>query len=216
VTSRTRKQRSRRRRLPAGERREAILQAALEVFAERGYQAASIDQIARAAGVSKALIYEHFASKQALWASLLETQVAEIFRRLAAGAATAEPGEVRLRAGVDAFLAFVEERRGAWRMLFREATDPEVTAFLDRVRSQVAGVVAALIAAEPGARTDEASGRLAIEMLAEQLTGAVQALANWWADHQDVPREVLVDRVMDFAWLGLERLRAGERWQRPD
>jgi AcrR family transcriptional regulator len=198
--------------MPAGERRAAILDAAMTVFADRGYHGSSIDEIAREAGVSKALIYEHFTSKQALWASLLDVQAAEIFRRLAAGAATAEPGEVRLRAGVDAFLTFVEERRGAWRMLFREAADPEVAAFLDRVRGQVAGVVAALIAAEPAATPDDkADRRQAIEMLAEQLVGAVQALANWWADHQDVPRETLVDAVMDFAWLGLERLRAGER-----
>jgi len=198
--------------MPAGERRAAILDAAMKVFADRGYHASSIDEIAREAGVSKALIYEHFASKQALWASLLDTQAAEIFRRLAAGAATAQPGEVRLRSGVDAFLTFVEERRGAWRMLFREAADPEVAAFLDRVRSQVAGVVAALIAAEPAASPDDrADRRQAIEMLAEQLVGAVQALANWWADHQDVPRAELVDAVMDFAWVGLERMRAGER-----
>lgn len=198
--------------MPAGERRAAILDAALNVFADRGYHASSIDEIAREAGVSKALIYEHFASKQALWASLLDTQAAEIFRRLAAGAATAEPGEVRLRSGVDAFLTFVEERRGAWRMLFREAADPEVAAFLDRVRSQVAGVVAALIAAEPAASPDDrADRRTAIEMLAEQLVGAVQALANWWAEHQEVPRAELVDAVMDFAWIGLERVRAGER-----
>src|SRR5947207_4290910 len=167
--------------MPAGERRAAILDAALSVFAERGYHAASIDEIARKAEVSKALIYEHFASKQALWASLLDTQVAEIFRRLAAGAATSEPGEVRLRAGVDAFLAFVEERRGAWRMLFREAADPDVVSFQERVRSQVAGVVATLIAAEPAKWPAEQERReLAVEMLAEQLTGAVQALANWW------------------------------------
>ena len=198
--------------MPAGERRAAILDAAMNVFADRGYHASSIDEIAREAGVSKALIYEHFASKQALWASLLDTQAAEIFRRLAAGAATAEPGEVRLRSGVDAFLTFVEERRGAWRMLFREAADPEVAAFLDRVRGQVAGVVAALIAAEPAASPDDrADRRQAIEMLAEQLVGAVQALANWWADHQEVPRAELVDAVMDFAWIGLERMRAGER-----
>jgi AcrR family transcriptional regulator len=201
--------------MPAGERRAAILDAAMNVFADRGYHASSIDEIAREAGVSKALIYEHFASKQALWASLLDTQAAEIFRRLAAGAATAEPGEVRLRSGVDAFLTFVEERPGAWRMLFREAADPEVAAFLDRVRSQVAGVVAALIAAEPAASPDDrADRRQAIEMLAEQLVGAVQALANWWADHQEVPRAELVDAVMDFAWIGLERMRAGERAKR--
>ena len=76
-------------------------------------------------------------------------------------------------------------------------------------------MVAALIAAEPATPPeDPAERRRAIEMLAEQLVGAVQALANWWADHQEVPREVLVDRVMDFAWIGLERLRAGERSSR--
>jgi AcrR family transcriptional regulator len=217
MTSRTRRRPSqqRRRRMPAAERRAAILDAAMEVFAERGYHVASLDEIARTAGVSKALIYEHFPSKQALWASLLDVQVAEVFRRLAGAAATSEPGEVRLRAGVDAFLAFVEERPGAWRMLFREAADPEVISFLERVRSQVAGVVATLIAAEPAKWPAEEERRaLAVEMLAEQLTGAVQALANWWGDHQDIPREVLVDRVMDFAWLGLERLRAGEWEQR--
>src|SRR2546423_8562856 len=122
--------------MPAGERRAAILDAALAVFAERGYHAASIDEIAREAGVSKALIYEHFASKQALWASLLDAQVAEIFRRLAAGAATAEPGEVRLPAGVDAFLTFVEERRGAWRMLVRQAAAPHGMGFPDPVLRQ--------------------------------------------------------------------------------
>src|ERR1700704_2996725 len=210
--TRPRRSRQRKRRMPAGERRAAILDAAMRVFADRGYHGSSIDEIAREAGVSKALIYEHFASKQALWASLLDVQAAEIFRRLAAGAATAEPGEVRLRAGVDAFLTFVEERRGAWRMLFREAADPEVVAFLDRVRSQVAGVVAALIAAEPAASpADRADRRQEIEMLAEQLVGAVQALANWWADHQEAPRAELVDAIMDFAWIGLERMRPGER-----
>ena len=45
-----------------------------------------------------------------------------------------------------------------------------------------------------------------VEMVAQMLSGAVQALANWWYDHQDVPRAVLVDRAMAFAWRGLERL----------
>src|SRR5438477_59314 len=90
-------------------------------------------------------------------------------------------------------------------------------AILDAALSVFAerGYHAALIAAEPAAaREGEADPEQAIAMLAEQLVGAVQALANWWADHQEVPREVLVDRVMDFAWIGLERLRAGERSSR--
>src|SRR3954466_15698445 len=96
------------RRLSAVDRRAAILDAALEVFSSRGYHAASIDEIASEAGISKALIYEHFPSKKDLHASLLERHVQEIFERLAESAAGPDPGEVRLRAGVPALPAWGE------------------------------------------------------------------------------------------------------------
>src|SRR5205807_1258989 len=95
-----------RRRVSAEERRELILDAALEIFAQRGYHGSSIDEIAHTAGVSKALIYEHFPSKRDLHISLLERNIQEIFERLATAAATSDPGEVRLEAGVNAFLEF--------------------------------------------------------------------------------------------------------------
>jgi AcrR family transcriptional regulator len=204
-----------RRRMPAAQRREVILAAAEEVFAARGYHGASLDDIAQAAGISKALIYEHFASKRDLHASLLHAHVAEIFRRLQANAEAGTTGEERLRGGIDAFLGFVEEHREAWRALFRDAADPEVGDLLQRVQAQATGVIAALIAADPGARQDprvsERERELRIEMHAQLLSGAVQSLANWWHDRQDVTRAQLVDRAMEFMWIGIERLRAGER-----
>ena len=203
-----------RKRLTAEERRELILDAALEVFAARGYHGSSIDEIANAAGVSKALIYEHFPSKRDLHVSLLERHVQEIFERLAEAAATDDPGEVRLRGGVNAFLEFVETRRDAFRMLFRDAVEPEVAEIIASVQRQAAAAVAGLIATEPRARPedDPERDRMAVEMVGQQLTGAVQSLALWWGDHPEIPREVLVDSVMNFAWVGLERLKAGERF----
>jgi hypothetical protein len=127
-----------------------------------------------------------------------------------------EGGAARLAGGLDAFFAFVEERRDAWRMLFREATDPEVAAELGRVVSQVTAVVAALIAEDPGASgrgDEEEEPDQAIDILAQMLVGAMQTVANWWADHQEVPREQIVAEAMDFAWLGLDRLARGERWR---
>lgn len=212
MSSRT-QARTPRKRLTAEARREAILDAALEVFAEHGYNGASIDEIAQAGGISKALIYEHFPSKRDLHVSLLERHVQEIFERLALAAATSDPGEVRLRAGVDAFLEFVETRRDAFRMLFRDAAEPEVAEILASVQRQTAAAVAGMIASEPRTqRGDPDQDRQPIEMLGQILTGGVQSLALWWGDHPDVPREHLTDAVMNFAWLGLERLRAGERW----
>ena len=197
-----------RRRMPAAKRRRVILAAAEEVFARGGYHGVSLDEIAQAAGVSKALIYEHFESKRDLHASLLQDHVAEIFRRLEANAETGATGEERLRGGVDAFLSFVEEHREAWRALFRDAADPDVADLVERVQAQATGVIAALMAAEPAARGDDPETRRAIEMHAQMLSGAVQALANWWRRHPDVPRAAIVDRVVDFAWTGLERVAA--------
>jgi AcrR family transcriptional regulator len=205
------------KRLTAEQRRAEILVAAGEVFAQRGYHQSSIDDIARAAGISKALIYEHFASKQDLYASLLEQHAGELFARLAAAVPQAdEGGAARLAKGLDAFFSFVEERRDAWRMIFREAADPEVAAELGRIVSQVTTVVAGLIAEDPGAGArgdEEAEPEEAIQILAQMLVGAMQTVANWWADHQEVSREQIVAEAMDFAWLGLDRLARGERWR---
>jgi AcrR family transcriptional regulator len=205
-----------RKRLTGEERRAAILGSAVEVFADRGYHASSIDDIAREGGISKALIYEHFGSKQELYVELLDEYAGGLFDRLDAAIATAGPSaSARLSVGVDAFYGFVEEHRVAWRMLFREATDPEVAVLLDRVVAQVTGLVAALIAEDPGsvsAGDEEVPRDQSIQMLAQALVGAVQALANWWADHPAVRREKIVEQTMDFVWLGLDRLSQGESW----
>jgi AcrR family transcriptional regulator len=199
-----------RKRLSAEDRRAAILEAALEVFSRRGYNGASIDEIANAAGISKALIYEHFPSKKDLHVSLLEGHVQDIFVRLAQTADTKDPGEVRLRNGVNAFFEWAETHRDAFRLLFRDTFEPEVAAVLDRLQNQATGAIAALMASEPGLQRggDDVDLALAIEAMAQQLSGGVQSLAIWWQQHPDVEREWLVDRVMDYAWFGLKRVRA--------
>jgi AcrR family transcriptional regulator len=208
-----------RKRLTGEERRVAILESALAVFAQRGYHASSIDDIAREGGVSKALIYEHFASKQDLYAELLEQHAGHLFSALAEAISEAgSSAPARLAVGFDAFYGFVEEHRVAWRMLFREATDPEAVAVLDRITAEVTSFVAGVIAEDPGSRRggdDEGAREQRIQVLAQLLVGAVQSLANWWADHQELPRRRIVEMTMDFAWLGLQRLSQGEHWQTP-
>src|SRR5918996_5462688 len=95
---------SARKRLSGEERRAAILDSALAVFARRGYHASSIDDIAREAGVSKALIYEHFASKQDLYAELLEQHAGDLFSALSEAISEAgRSASARLAVGFDAF-----------------------------------------------------------------------------------------------------------------
>ena len=204
--------------MTAEERRAGILDAALAVFSARGFHSSSIDDIAREAGISKALIYEHFESKQGLYADLLERNANELFERLASALAgvDVDSGAVRLAIGLDAFFSFVEERRDAWRILFRDVVDPETSAVLGRMVEQVTAVVAALIAQDPGAKVRDEDNDQGIRVLAQMLVGAVQSVANWWAEHPEVARAHAVEMVMDFAWVGLDRLSRGERWSPGD
>jgi AcrR family transcriptional regulator len=202
-----------RRRMPAAERREVILAAALEAFSERGFHEASLDEVAARAGVSKALIYEHFASKRELTRALLDTYVHELLGRLAEAIASAEPGEQRMRTGVDAVLQFVEERPGAWRMIFRNSADPDIADLFAALQAEAATAIASAMAAdatEVGIPSPPTPTQ--IEMLAQQLSGAVQAIATWWTEHPEVPRAGVLEMVMDFCWIGFQRLGEGERW----
>jgi AcrR family transcriptional regulator len=199
--------------MAAADRREAILAAALDAFAAGGYHETALEDVAERAGISKALIYEHFPSKRDLFEALLDTYVGELMERVVGTIVAAEPGEERLRAGVAAFLGFVEERREAWRMLVRNVSDPEIAASLERLRHEVAASITVLMEEEappellPGVDREQA-----ITMVAEQIVGAVQSLANWWDEHRDVPRERVLELAMDFMWLGMERLGEGQRW----
>jgi AcrR family transcriptional regulator len=199
--------------MSAADRREAILDAARSAFAERGFHETSLDSVAERAGVSKALLYEHFSSKRELYVAMLEMHVHELVERISGAVAGAEPGEARMRAGLEAFFGFVEERRGAWRIMFRNSDDPDVSIRLDRLRDEVAAAIVQLMSEEAAAKgLDFPKMPQMVEMIAQQLVGAMQSLADWWDLHRYVPRGDVLQVAMDFAWMGQERLSRGERW----
>jgi AcrR family transcriptional regulator len=202
-----------RRRMAASDRRLAILEAARSAFADGGFHQTSLDAVAQRAGVSKALIYEHFDSKRALYEAMLEMHVDELIERVSAAVTAAEEPEERLRAGLEAFFAFVEERRGAWRIMFRNPGDPDVAVYMERLRDGVAAAVAALMSEEAKHAFPDAPERdRIIQMVAQQLVGAMQSLADWWDLHREIPREDVIRGAMDFVWSGQERLSRGLRW----
>src|SRR5262249_9869808 len=139
-------------RMAAADRRAAILDAARFAFADRGFHQTSLDAVAERAGISKALLYEHFASKRELFGAMLEMHVEELVRRITTAGASAEPGEPRLRAGLQAFFGFVEERRGAWQIMFRNPGDPDVLESIGRVRNEVAAAIVQVMSEEASAK----------------------------------------------------------------
>jgi AcrR family transcriptional regulator len=198
---------SRRTRLPAAERREVIERAATEVFAERGYRAASIDEIARRSGVSAPIVYDHFASKADLHRRLLERHRDELVALWREHLLTDDPPSVRIPRAIDAWARYVETRPYAWKMLFRETTgDPEAEAVHREVLAGSRALLAPLVGASGGADLPDA------EMAAELIRSALTGLALWWQDHPEVPRAAVVSTAVNVLWLGFERLGRGERF----
>jgi hypothetical protein len=116
--------------------------------------------------------------------------------------------ESRLRAGVDAFFAFVEQHRFAWRMIFRDPpAEGRVQAAYRRLGGGTTGAVEDFLRANapPGLFDGPGSDHRA-EMFAQLVTSSMTGLAFWWYEHRDVPRELVVERVVELCWTGLERL----------
>ena len=207
-----------RRRLSAEARRQVILDAALDVFAEGGFHETSLESVASRAGVSKALIYEHFESKRELHQALLETYVYDMLERVTgAVAAGAGSAEARLKAGLEGFLGFVEGSRDAWRMLIRNRANADVSDFFERLFDEVAQMVGGLMAEDypESALPEGAQFEVVVEVTARQLMGSITAIADWWDENRATPRAQILAMVMEFAWVGLERTAAGDRWEPP-
>lgn len=213
MSTEAREQSKPRRRMTAAARREVISAAAAELFAERGYRGASIDEIARRSGVTPPVLYEHFASKRELYRELLERHFAELRGVWREHFAVEGPAGQRVARSFDAWFAYVEAHPFAGRVLFRYSTDPEIEEVHAEVAARSREAILPLFAAEPGAGNVAGSvDGEGIEMVWVVLRGVLQGLAVWWSEHPEVPRERVVATAMNSLWIGFERAQAGEAW----
>jgi AcrR family transcriptional regulator len=192
--------------MSAEARREVIEHAAAEVFAERGYHGASIDEICRRSGVTPPVLYDHFASKLALHRRLLERTRDELLALWREQLGGDKPADVRIPRAIDAWAAYVQRHPYVPRMFFTETTgDPAAVAIHREVQAQATAALGVIVGGE-------AEGRLSAEMAAELMRTGLAGLAVWWSEHPEVPREEVVRTALNVLWIGLERVAGGETW----
>jgi AcrR family transcriptional regulator len=171
----------RRTRLAREQRMEQTLGVARSLFAERGYSAVTMDEVAAEVGVTKPLLYNYFGNKERLYIACMERAGDALFATIEENLRpSSNPGDL-LNDGLRAFFAFLDRDRAAWAVLFDE-TLPQSGEVADRVadyRGRILELVAgSLLAQLPPKRREAASTE--VEALSTALMGAAEALARWW------------------------------------
>ncbi|HVV35592.1 MAG TPA: TetR/AcrR family transcriptional regulator [Acidimicrobiales bacterium] len=185
-------------RLPAAERRQQLVDTALDLFAAKGLHGTSMDDIAEAAGVTKPVLYQHFRSKRALFLELLDQVGRQLLSAIAAATANATSPRQQVELGLTAYFQFVADHHSSFVLLFGDGTrrDEEFASAVNGVENTIADFVAALIAAG----LDDAHRQL----LAHAIVGmAESASRRWVASGATESASTAASRVADLAWAGL-------------
>ena len=187
--------------MPRALREQLILDVAGQVFARGGYFSSSMDEIAELADVSKPMLYAYFGSKEGLYVAYIHRTGQELLERLERAAPLVGNPMAALQARIEEFLAFVEEHRDGWTVLFRELTSTQP--FAEKVaalRGQIAEAIRRMIeTSSPDPCLDDTAS----DAMAHAIVGVGESLANWWLEHPKVPRDQVVTWYVNMVRAGL-------------
>ena len=192
------------RRMRAPERRKQLLEVARKVFAARGYHVVTMDDVAREAGVTKPILYDHFPSKRDLYRDLLEADLARLKERLHEAMVSSQGNRARIRGSFQAYFDFVDEEGAGFRLLMQEAVGQErefremLARFRDEVLDQVTDVI-----------VRESKGRLGRDEAADValgLIGMAETAAQGDPGAAKERRAKTVDMLVRLAWRGITGL----------
>jgi AcrR family transcriptional regulator len=190
-------------RLPRDERRGQLLIAASDIFVDRGYHAAGMDEIAERAGVSKPVLYQHFSSKLELYLAVLARHVENLVSGVRQALRTTTDNRQRLRSAVGAFFDFIEHDGQGYRLIFENdfTTEPQVAAQVRVATESCIDAVFDLISADSGLDPHRA------RMIAVGLVGLSVDCARYWLDSdRPIAKDDAVDGTVLFAWGGLSHV----------
>jgi AcrR family transcriptional regulator len=206
------------RRLPRAVREQQMLDSAVRAFSRRGFHAASMDDIAEDAGISKPMVYAYVGTKEELFLACLRREVDRLMAAVARVVEPDLPPDEQLWRGLRAFFGFVGAHRDGWSMLYRQARGQEPFAGeTAAMRSRIVVLVAGMLG-----RALHASGRgdqvreTELETMAYALVGATESLADWLAEHPDADPDKTATQMMNLAWLGAGQLLHGRVWRPAD
>ncbi|MFQ6325784.1 MULTISPECIES: TetR/AcrR family transcriptional regulator [unclassified Nocardia] len=186
------------------QRRQQLIEIGRALFAERGYDATSIEEIAQRAQVSKPVVYEHFGGKEGLYAVVVDREMSMLLDMITSSL-TQNRSRIRLEQVALALLTYIDERTDGFRILLRDqpatTTDGRYSSLLNEAVNQVSH----LLAGDFERRGFDTS---LAPMYAQALVGMVSTAATWWLDERKPSKEVVAAHLVNLCWNGLSNLEA--------
>jgi AcrR family transcriptional regulator len=189
-------------RMSSTQRREQLISIGRQLFAERGFDATSIEEVAARAKVSKPVVYEHFGGKEGLYAVVVDREVRALLDRIAAALTAGHPRELLEQAAL-ALLAYIEEETDGFRVLVRESPLMSAAGNFSSVLNDVAHRVEHILGAEFKARGYDPK---VAELYSQSLVGMVALTGRWWLEVRKPRKDAVAAHLVNLAWNGLSHL----------
>lgn len=192
-----------RARMTGRQRREQLIRIGRAAFAEKGFEATTVEEIASRAGVSKPVVYEHFGGKEGLYAVVVDREIEVLLGAITQSLTSAATPHALVERAALALLGYIENSSDGFRILVRDSPMGQSTGSFATLISDVASQVEHLLAEEFRCRNLDPD---TAPMYAQMLVGMVALCGQWWLDSPRQAKEEVAAHVVNLAWNGLSNL----------
>ncbi|MDU0478218.1 TetR/AcrR family transcriptional regulator [Staphylococcus chromogenes] len=190
-----------RRRMTGEQRREQLISIGRELFAERGFEGASVEEIAARAGVSKPVVYEHFGGKEGIYAAVVERDKKGLEETMVQSLESGRARE-RIESAVLAVLTYIENNSDGFQILVRDMNQGQERTY-STLLNNIVGQASHILAQSFDRKGYDPE--LAV-LYGQALVGMISMTAQWWLDTREPSKEVVATHIVNLCWNGLARL----------
>ncbi|MCA0335486.1 MAG: TetR/AcrR family transcriptional regulator [Actinobacteria bacterium] len=195
------------------ERREQLVGIGRSLFATKGFEATTVEEIAARAGVSKPVVYEHFGGKEGLYAVVVDREIERLLGTITSALTSSQSSHEILEAAALALLDYIEGSTDGFRILVRDSPPGQSTGSFASLISDVASQVEHIMVAQFKSRRLDPK---AAPMYAQMLVGMVALTGQWWLENSKVKKQEVAAHLVNLAWNGLTGLERTPRLGRSD
>jgi AcrR family transcriptional regulator len=192
-----------RARMTGKERREQLLDVGRRLFAEKGFEGTSVEEIAATAQVSKPVVYEHFGGKEGLYAVVVDREIHKLLDAITGALSTDDHPRILLEHAALALLDYIENSTDGFRILVRDSPVAQATGTFASLISDVASQVEHLLVAQFRIRNLDAK---TAPLYAQMLVGMVALTGQHWLDSRKPKKAEVAAHLVNLAWNGLSGL----------